>query len=74
MVGLSRWSPSKDTSSPGLITYGSPLGLDNIDREPSTNDGSVLDPLTAEVPSILGGGGSVIRAVDGLQYGGRNMM
>jgi hypothetical protein len=61
-------------SSPGLVTYGSPLGLDNIEQEPSTNDGEILDPLTAKVPAILGGDGSVIRAVDGLQYGGRDML
>jgi hypothetical protein len=64
----------KPVSSPGFITYGSPLGLDNIDQEPSTNDGKVLDPLTTNMPSIIGGEGSVIRAVDGLQYGGRDML
>jgi hypothetical protein len=30
--------------SPGLVSFGSPLGLQEIDVEPSTNDGTVLDP------------------------------
>ncbi|RDB24983.1 Imidazolonepropionase [Hypsizygus marmoreus] len=58
--------------SPGLVTFGSPLGLNEIQQESSTNDGYVLDPLTAGVPSILGGDGSLIQAVDGLQFGGRD--
>ena len=37
-------------------------------------DGAVGDPLTAKQPSILGGDGTLIRAVDGLQFGGRNAL
>lgn len=59
---------------PGLTTFGSPLGLVEIRLEPSTSDGRVLDPLVHEIPSILGGSQSVIRAVDGLQFGGRNTL
>ncbi|KAJ6522178.1 hypothetical protein DFH09DRAFT_1191798 [Mycena vulgaris] len=40
--------------------------------EASTTDGPVFDPLTMVVPSILGD--SVVRAVDGLQFGGRNTL
>jgi hypothetical protein len=59
---------------PGLTTFGSPLGLVEIRLEPSTNDGKVYDPLE-HVPSIIGDGEqSVIRAVDGLQFGGRNTL
>lgn len=61
--------------APGLTTFGSPLGLVEISLEPSTNDGKVYDPLEKNVPSIIGDGEqSIIRAVDGLQFGGRNTL
>ncbi|KAH9930391.1 carbohydrate esterase family 9 protein [Amylocystis lapponica] len=60
--------------APGFTTYGAPLGLEEIAQEPSTNDGYVYDPLIAPVPSILGGDEAIVRAVDGLQYGGRDML
>ena len=60
--------------SPGLTTYGSPLGLEEIESEGSTNDGVVPDPLIKGLPSIVGGDGALIRAVDGLQYGGRSAL
>ncbi|KAF9014304.1 hypothetical protein BDQ17DRAFT_1386733 [Cyathus striatus] len=60
--------------SPGLTTYGSPIGLVEIRLEPSTNDGNVLDPLTGgNLPKIMGED-MVVRAVDGLQFGGRNTL
>ncbi|KAJ3568395.1 hypothetical protein NP233_g5740 [Leucocoprinus birnbaumii] len=58
--------------APALTSYGSPLGLAEIDQESSTKDGSINDPLTGTVPKIVGGDGSLIRAVDGLQYSGRD--
>ncbi|KIJ59733.1 hypothetical protein HYDPIDRAFT_32949 [Hydnomerulius pinastri MD-312] len=57
---------------PGLTTYGTPLGLVEIRLEPSTNDGSVLNPLAKDPPAVLGDG--LIRAVDGLQFEGRNTL
>ncbi|KAG5639405.1 hypothetical protein H0H81_002937 [Sphagnurus paluster] len=60
--------------SPGLLTYGSSLGVTEIQMESSTNDGDVFDPLTGKVPSIVGGDGSIIQAVDGLQFDGRNSL
>ncbi|KAL6305041.1 carbohydrate esterase family 9 protein [Sparassis latifolia] len=60
--------------SPGLVTYGSPLGLEEISAELSTNDGVVYDPLVDKVPPVLGGDGAIVRAVDGLQYGGRDSL
>jgi hypothetical protein len=60
--------------SPGLTTFGSPLGLVEIDAEPSTNDGVILDPLSYRIPSLLGPSSTLIRAVDGLQFGGRNTL
>ncbi|KAF8500595.1 carbohydrate esterase family 9 protein [Hysterangium stoloniferum] len=58
--------------APGLATYGSPLGIAEIQGESSTQDGDVFDPLTGSVPSILGGDSSVIRAEDGLQFATRD--
>lgn len=60
--------------APGLTTFGSPLGLAEIEAESSTNDGLVYDPLTQKVPSILGGDAALVRAVDGLQFGGRSAL
>ena len=60
--------------APGLTTFGSLLGLVEIQMEKSTNDGVVFDPLTGRVPSIVGGDEAVIRAVDGLQFDGRNTL
>ncbi|KAJ6551858.1 composite domain of metallo-dependent hydrolase [Mycena capillaripes] len=57
---------------PGLISFGSNLGLSEIAIEPSTMDGPVFDILTSQIPSILGH--AVIRAVDGLQFGGRHAL
>ncbi|KAA1473973.1 carbohydrate esterase family 9 protein [Dentipellis sp. KUC8613] len=58
--------------SPGLLTYGSPLGLEEIAQEPSTRDGPVFDPLTGKVPKIVRD--VVTRAVDGLQFAGRSAL
>lgn len=60
--------------APGLLSYGSPLGLEDIQGEPSTWDGAIYDPLGGKVPSIVGGDDSVIRAVDGLQFATRDAL
>ncbi|KAI0085133.1 carbohydrate esterase family 9 protein [Irpex rosettiformis] len=57
--------------APGLITFGSPLGLEEIQGEPSTSDGYAFDPLYQVVPKVVGGDGAVIRAADGLQFATR---
>ncbi|KAJ8582701.1 composite domain of metallo-dependent hydrolase [Rhizopogon salebrosus TDB-379] len=59
--------------SPGLISYGSPLGLEEIQGEKSTHDGTVFDPLTGSIPSILAGS-ELIKAADGLQFSGRDTL
>lgn len=59
--------------SPGLISFGSPLGLEHIAAEASTNDGTTLDPLTAGVPKVFGPG-AVAHAVDGLQFASRDAL
>lgn len=65
--------------APGTASYGSTLGLEEIGMEPSTGDGRVLDPLVAggEKLGMIGRGGegvSAVRAVDGLQFNGRDML
>ncbi|KAF7334289.1 Carbohydrate esterase family 9 protein [Mycena sanguinolenta] len=57
---------------PGLISYGSPLGLTHIASEPSTGDGSVFDPLRSQVPPIIDG--TAIKAADGLLFGTRDAL
>lgn len=59
--------------SPGLVSYGSPLGLEEIEDEQSTHDGVVLDPLSSDIPNLLGGN-EVMLAVDGLQFAGRDTL
>lgn len=60
--------------SPGFVSFGSPLGLQHIDREPSTNDGVVYDPLLQSIPDILGGNSAIIHTADGLEYGSRDAL
>ncbi|KAI0635470.1 composite domain of metallo-dependent hydrolase [Trametes polyzona] len=60
--------------APGLTTFGSPLGLEEIRSEPTTKDGTVLDLLTDRVPKVVGGEGAIIRAEDGLQFGTRDAL
>ncbi|KAG6895604.1 hypothetical protein C0992_000419, partial [Termitomyces sp. T32_za158] len=64
--------------APGLTTFGTHLGLVEILLEPSTSDGDVIDPLVASRTGselgLVGGDESVIRAVDGLQFEGRNTL
>ena len=59
---------------PGLLTYGSPLGLEHIESEPSTTDGAVLSALESEVPEVIGGSGTVICALDGLEFSTRDAL
>lgn len=58
---------------PGLVAYGTALGLAEIPYEPSTSDGLVKDPLEGQ-PPLFGAGGYVAKAVDGLQFGTRDAL
>ncbi|KAI0367346.1 composite domain of metallo-dependent hydrolase [Pilatotrama ljubarskyi] len=60
--------------APGLTTFGSPIGLEEITGEVSTKDGYVLDPLMVPGPRAAGGEGALIHAVDGIQFGTRNAL
>ncbi|KAG6911114.1 hypothetical protein DXG01_003854 [Tephrocybe rancida] len=59
--------------APGLVSFGSPLGLHHIQEEDSTNDGDVYDPLAGKwVPKITGGDTAIVHAVDGLLFASRD--
>ena len=58
---------------PGLVAYGTGLGLTEIPYEASTSDGYVKDPLDGQ-PALFGSGGYIARAVDGLQFGTRDAL
>ncbi|KJA29867.1 hypothetical protein HYPSUDRAFT_126636 [Hypholoma sublateritium FD-334 SS-4] len=60
--------------SPGLMTFGSPIGLEEIASEPSTADGKSYDAFSQDVPRIMGDSGAVVRAMDGLMFGTRNAL
>lgn len=60
------------TITPGLTSFGTPLGLVEIRLEPSTNDGSVYNLLDEDLPAVLGD--KVVRAQDGLMFGGQNLL
>ena len=59
---------------PGLLTFGSPLGIEEIAGEATTGDGLTYDPYVADVPEILNDVGGIVRAVDALQFGTRNAL
>ncbi|KAJ4479027.1 hypothetical protein J3R30DRAFT_3403875 [Lentinula aciculospora] len=60
--------------APGLLSFGSRLGLVHIAGETTTQDGEVFDSLSDKVPSVLGGDAAVIRALDGLQFATRDAL
>lgn len=60
------------TISPGLVSFGAPLGLEEIEGEISTSDGYVFDSLSKSVPGIVGGDNAVIHAADGLRFATRD--
>lgn len=61
--------------STGLVSFGAPLGLEEIQEEKSTNNGIGIDPLSAVTPKILDDGeGGVVRAMDGLSFMGRDTL
>ncbi|KAJ3975274.1 hypothetical protein EV361DRAFT_524556 [Lentinula raphanica] len=60
--------------APGLLTYGSRLGLVHIAGEASTQDGEGPNDLKDETPSTLLDDGVVIRVLDGLQFTTRDAL
>ncbi|KAH9833762.1 uncharacterized protein C8Q71DRAFT_712148 [Rhodofomes roseus] len=60
--------------APSLMTFGSPLGVEEIMLEASTGDGVLFDPLHGDPPSILGDKGGLVRTADALKFGTRNAL
>ncbi|KAG6854875.1 hypothetical protein C0991_012065 [Blastosporella zonata] len=60
--------------SPGLMTYGSPLGIEEMAGEPSTGDGIPYDAFARNVPDILDDSGAIVRAMDALMFGTRDAL
>ncbi|KAG7096768.1 hypothetical protein E1B28_004179 [Marasmius oreades] len=60
--------------SPGLMTFGSRLGLQEFMDEPSTGDGSLYNAFAFDTPRVLHDVGGIVRAVDGLMFSTRHAM
>ena len=60
--------------SPGLTSFGSVLGLQEIEQEASTGPGRPYDALIQDVPEIVGNVGGVERASDALLFQTRNAL
>lgn len=60
------------SASPGLISFGSALGLEEIHSEASTRDGDIYDPFEKLLPERLGGNSILVHASDGLQFATRH--
>jgi len=60
--------------SPGLTSFGSSLGLQEIEQEASTGPGKPYDALIKDVPGIVGDIGAVERASDALLFQTRSAL
>jgi hypothetical protein len=60
--------------TPGLLSYGAPLGLEEISAEPSTGDGVAPAPLLGSAPSLVGGDKYLAQAIDGLSFETRDAL
>lgn len=60
--------------SPGLMSYGSPLGLGEIIGEASTLDGDTPDAMVGRVPKLLDDDGGLVRAMDALAFQTRDAL
>lgn len=59
---------------PGLMAFGSGLGIEEIESESSTGDGVRYDALKMDVPRLMGDVGGLDRVGDALQFGTRNAL
>lgn len=60
--------------SPGLMTFGSLLGTEEIASELSTGDGEQYDAMLQDVPEILSDVGAVALTMDALMFRTRNAL
>ncbi|KAI0312575.1 carbohydrate esterase family 9 protein [Amylostereum chailletii] len=56
--------------APALVAAGTLIGLQEIQGEPTTVDGSVLDRLVGDIPDMMET--TAVHAIDGLQYASRD--
>ncbi|KAF7292325.1 Amidohydro-3 domain-containing protein [Mycena chlorophos] len=59
---------------PGMMSFGSPLGTEEISSEPSTGSRPSLDALLDVVPPIVNDPGALVYALDSLVFGTRNAL
>ncbi|KAH8094912.1 hypothetical protein BXZ70DRAFT_343845 [Cristinia sonorae] len=59
---------------PGMMTFGSALGIEEIDGEPSTQDGTLYNPFTGNVPDAVGDPVGLVKAADALQFQTRDAL
>ena len=57
---------------PSLVSYGSPLGMEEISAESSTSDGMVYDIFEKDVPHALHS--TSVQGADGLRFGTRDAL
>jgi len=57
-----------------LMSFGSPMGVEEIAAEPSTSDGEAYNAFITNIPNILDDSGGVLRAMDALMFNTRNAM
>lgn len=74
LVGTSVIDLRGGSIAPAFIAFGSPFGLQEIDRETSTGDGIIFDPLFKPIAEIIGGDTSIVHALDGLEFGTRDAL
>ena len=61
--------------SPGFTTFGSILGIGEMQAETSTGDGSPgFDPLVGEAPEIMGDELGIVQVVGALKFGTRDAL
>ena len=59
---------------PGFTTFGTLVGLAEIRMEQFTADGVAFDPLFQNLKGMVGRERMIVRASDGLQFGGRDAL
>ena len=59
---------------PGLMSFGPSLGIEEMESELSTGDGTRYDSLKGDVPTVMGDVGGLARVSDTLQFGTRNAL
>jgi len=72
--GLKHTNLRGGAISPGLTSFGSALGLQEIEQEASTGPGKPYDALIQDVPRIVGDIGGVERASDALLFQTRSAL